>query len=49
MWEMDLSGMMPRFWLSFSRTSLLGIRGNRSEEKERKYKKKRSICVCVGL
>lgn len=49
MWEMEISGMMPSFWLSFSRTSLLGTKGNRSEEKERKYRKKRSIRVYVGL
>lgn len=41
--------MMPGFWLSFGRTSLLGSRGERNGKKERMGGRKRSKSVYTGL
>ena len=49
MWEMEPFGMMPRFWLSFGRTSLFRIRGKRRGEREKKSGRRRSVSVHVGL
>lgn len=46
MWEMEQSGVMPRFGLSFGRISLFGIRGKRMGEREKKGGRRRSV-VCM--
>lgn len=49
MWEMEQSGIMPRFWLSFGRTPLLGSRGERNGKMERMGGRERSASMYVGL
>ena len=45
---MEQTGMMPGFWLSFGRTSLLGSRGDRNG-KGRMDGRKRSKSVYTSL
>ena len=47
-WEMEQTGMLPGFWLSFGRTSLLGSRGDRNG-KGRMDGRKRSKSVYTSL
>lgn len=45
---MEQTGMMPGFWLSFGRTSLLGSRGERNGKKEG-WVEGRGLKVCTQV